>query len=144
MILNYDVMPCPIADHELISMTINVRKEKQKPVYKTFRSFKDYNSQLFCDLLLNKIPILNRILGTDDVDLQVDTVTSTLCDVIDHIAPLITMLITSSPAPWITQGIKSAILQRDRIHNLLTNNENNALLRDAYKEKKKNSKVEYQ
>ena len=28
MVLNSDVVPCPIADHELISITVNVRKEK--------------------------------------------------------------------------------------------------------------------
>lgn len=136
MVLNSEVVPCPIADHELISLTINVKKEKKKPVYKTFRSFKDYNNELLCDLLLSKIPILNSILATDDVDVQVDTVTSTLYDVMNNIAPLITTLITRPPAPWITQDIKSAISERDRIHNQLKNNENDNL-RNAYKEKKR-------
>ena len=30
IIINTSVEPCPVADHELISITINIRKEKRK------------------------------------------------------------------------------------------------------------------
>ena len=70
MIKYSDVVPCPTADHELITLTNNVRKARTKPVYKTYRSLKNYTSENFCNILLEKTPILNSIIVTDDVDVR--------------------------------------------------------------------------
>ena len=70
------VISCPIADHELITLIINVRKERTKPAYKTYCSLKNCTSENFCDILLEKTSMQNRIIGTGDVDVQASTVTS--------------------------------------------------------------------
>ena len=49
MVLESDVFPCPIADHEQISVTINVRKKKKMPIFKTFRYLKNYSGELLCN-----------------------------------------------------------------------------------------------
>ena len=87
MVLNSDVEPCPVADHELITVTINVRKEKKKPVYRIIRNFSNYSVDLFCDALLSKTPVFNRISGTDDVDIQVQVVTTGMKETVESIAP---------------------------------------------------------
>ena len=55
LIINSSVTPSPIADHELISVSINIIKPKRKPQVRTFRCLKNYNQNTFCDLLLNEI-----------------------------------------------------------------------------------------
>ena len=141
MVLHSSVIPCPIADHELITVTINVRKEKTKPECKTFRSLKHYTGEHFCDILLAKTPMLNSIIGTDDVDVQVSTVTNILMNSIDTIAPEETKVIMRPPAPWINQNIKNAIEERDNIRDRLKKGEN-SLLRELYREKKRMVRTE--
>ena len=41
MIIATDVEPSTVADHELISIVINIRKLKHEPVLRTFRSHKN-------------------------------------------------------------------------------------------------------
>ena len=149
MVINSEVVPCSIADHELISITVNVKKEKKKPISKTFRSLKNYSADILCDKLLSKVPILNYIISIDDVDSQVNIVTVSLNDAVNDIAPEITSLVVRPPAPWITPSIRSAIIERDTIHNQLKINENISL-REEYREKKRmvkssmiKSKIEY-
>ena len=119
MVITSNVEPCPVADHELITLTINVRREKSQPVCKTFRSLKNYSCERFCDNILCKTPELNKILGSDDVDYQVEIVTKTLNDSIDSIAPEVTVVLTRPPAPWLGQDIKLAIAERDNLHRQL-------------------------
>ena len=92
-------------------------------------------------MLLCKVPILNAIIDNDDINFQVNVVTSILKDAIDIVAPEVTQMITRPPAPWITSDIKAAILERDRIHNQLKINET-PHLRDIYKEKKRDVRLD--
>ena len=141
MVITSDVEPCPVADHELITLTINVRREKAQPVYRTFRSLRNYSCESFCDDLLCKTSELNKILGSDDIDCQVEIVTKILSDSIDSIAPEQTIILTRPPAPWLNQDIKLAIAERDSLHKQLKNNNNDVDLRMRYKEKKKSTKL---
>ena len=34
-IIHSDVIPCPVADHELITVTVNLRKPRRVPIFKT-------------------------------------------------------------------------------------------------------------
>ena len=67
----------------------------------------------------------------------------------NYIAPEVTTLVARPPAPWISPEIKSAIIERDTIHDQLKIDENSTL-REIYKEKKNKvrssmfkSKIEY-
>ena len=71
-ILYLDVVLGPIADHELITITIDITKPKRHPVIKTFRSLKNYSLDILCNLLLNESNTLGLITRTDDVDKQVE------------------------------------------------------------------------
>ncbi len=41
IVLNHDVVPQVIADHDLISVQINVNKPKRQPIVRTFHHFRD-------------------------------------------------------------------------------------------------------
>ena len=77
MIVNSNVAPSPIADHETISVVINIHKPKIKPEIRTFRDHKNYSQNHFCNLLLNESKELNNILHTDNVNIQVEILTNT-------------------------------------------------------------------
>ncbi len=72
LVLHSDVLPCPVADHELITVTVNLQKPKRVFCFKTIRDLRNYSPDIFYNLLFNNEAILNDILKTDDVDIQVD------------------------------------------------------------------------
>ena len=45
MIMNSDLIPSPIADHEIISIVINIHKPKHEPEMRTYRSRKNYSQK---------------------------------------------------------------------------------------------------
>ncbi len=67
-ILLRDVIPSNIANHDLITATVNITKPKRQPVIQTFRHLGAYSKDVFCDALLTATPALNVISSTDDVD----------------------------------------------------------------------------
>ena len=42
MVLESDVIPSPVGDHEAILVSLNLRKPKKQPIFKTFRCLKNY------------------------------------------------------------------------------------------------------
>ncbi len=60
IVLNHDVVPQVIADHDLISVEINVKKPKRQPVVRTFRHLRDYSKDIFSSILLQNSPIMNK------------------------------------------------------------------------------------
>ena len=60
-VCEFNVSPCQISDHELISVRINLEKPKRQPEYKTFRCLRNYSPQIFCNHLLDNSLTLNSI-----------------------------------------------------------------------------------
>jgi len=141
IIIHFDVIPCHVADHELITMTLNIKKTKRPPVIKTFRDFKHYNPQSFCELILSKESTLSNISLTDNVNDQVTILTEVIKSSIDALAPYVTRTVRRPPAPWINDDIQRAISDRNNAHQALKSNRNEAALQVDYKVKKKNVKL---
>ena len=57
-----EILPGPVADHEAISVTLNISNPKRLPIYKTFRTMRNYSQDFFCSLLINEVATLNNIL----------------------------------------------------------------------------------
>ena len=89
-ILHSDVLPGPIADHELITITIDIKKPKRQPIERTFRSLKNYTPDILCNLILDEKHVLNHILLTDNVDNHVNIFTSVFTKCMDSCAPMVT------------------------------------------------------
>ena len=99
MIMNSDIIPSPIADHEIISIVINIHKLKHEPEMRTYRSRKNYSQNIFCNLLLGEVQRLNNICNTDDVNSQVGILTEVFNGSLDQCAPVVTTEITRPFAP---------------------------------------------
>ena len=140
-IVHSDVVSCSVADHELITVTINVRKEKRLPSIKTFRSTEVYSQNKFCELLLNEYFILNGILDTDNVNDQVLIFTNVFIKCLDTCAPFVTKEIKRPPAPWIDVPTKDAMRVRDELHKEFKLDRNNPTKENNYKREKKRVKI---
>ena len=136
-IVNYDVSPCEIADHERISVEVDISKPKHKNEVRTYRSLRNYSPNIFCDLILEQIPILNRILETDDVDSQVNVLNEVFNSSLNNCAPIITKEIRRPFAPWVTEDIQLSIKKRDDIKKRLKKDRQNPIIHAEYKREKK-------
>ncbi len=58
------VTPCPIADHDLISATIDLHKPKHQPPVVTKRQLRNYSPALFCNTLARETSSLRPIFDT--------------------------------------------------------------------------------
>ena len=137
MILQKDVVPCPIADHELVSSSINICKPKRLPEIKTYRCLDNYSANTLCNNILEQTPVLNEILNTDNLDSQVTIFTKVMNDSINSCAPIITRKISRPPAPWIDESLKNAMKERDEIGKNLKEDRQNLILQAEHKERKR-------
>ena len=133
-ILHTDTMPCPVGDHEFISVTVNLKKTKRPPIVKTFRDLTSYSSETICDLLTKEIQALNNIFTTDNVDSQVNIFTSIFNNCLNKYAPLVTKEVRRPFAPWINEHLRSLMHERDEAQINLKNDRSNVNLQSTYKE----------
>ncbi len=70
LVLSHDVIACPLADHDLLMLTLDIAKLKRLPLAKMLRDMKNYSSELFCNLLISESKTLHNIYATDDVNTQ--------------------------------------------------------------------------
>lgn len=139
-ILHTDTMPCPVGDHELISVTVNLKKTKRPPVVKTFRDLTSYSSETICDLLTQETQALNNIYITDNVDTQVNIFTSIFNNCLNKCAPLVTREVRRPFAPWMNEHLRALMHERDAAQINLKNDRSNVNLQSTYKELKKEVK----
>ena len=136
-VLNVEVNPSIVADHEHISFFINIEKPKRKPVISTSRSLKNYSADIFCNYLLDQTSRLNSILNTDEVNVQIGIFNEVFNDGLNECAPIETREVKRPYAPWINEDIKIKIKERDQVRkNLKKDRQNENLIRE-YKLKKK-------
>ena len=91
-----------LADHKEISCLINVRKEKRKPVILTYRTKENYSKDLLKQELWNRVPLLNNMRNTDDVNIQSTIFVDTFSAALDTVAPIVTKKLTRPPISWMT------------------------------------------
>lgn len=136
MIHAFDVIPSPVADHEMITINLDIKKPKCTPIIRFFRTLANYSQNTLCNLLLDKTCTLNTILDTDNVSIQASIVTNVLRSSLDTCAPLVTRQLTRPPAPWLTDDIRSVMKERDELQKNLKLNRYRNSLQNQYKTKK--------
>lgn len=141
IILSHDVVPLVIADHDLVSVVINVRKPRKRSVVKTFRDLKNYDKDTFCSVLLDNVPLMNDIFLTDDVDRQVYIFNDVFTKCLNMYAPIITKAVKGRPAPWMSDEIRVAMQDRNELQKQLKVNHDNYSLRERYKAAKNQVKT---
>ena len=137
MILSHDVVPQVVADHELVSINVDISKPKRKPVIRTLRHLGNYNQDKFCSLLRNSSPDMYKIFLTDNVEQQVEIFNSVFIKCLDECAPTLTKVIRRPFAPWMTEDLRNAIQVRNNKQKELKKDRNNLSLLEAYKTEKK-------
>ena len=106
MVIRSDVHPTIVADHELVTLTLNLTKPKRIPQVKTFRSRKNYSPDVFCNTIMDNFNTLNEILATDNVNKQVEIFNTVFIKCLDSCAPVVTQDIKRPEPPWITPLVK--------------------------------------
>ncbi len=72
LVLDHDIILCPIPDHDLLTLTLDIAKPKRLPITKTIREMKSYSPELFCNSLMSEKETLDNIYVTDNVNTQVE------------------------------------------------------------------------
>ena len=132
-----DVIACPVGDHELLTVALNIKKDKPPPQIKTYRTLKEYSPNIFCNLLLNESHVLNGNLKTDDVNRQVFILTDTFMKSLNTCAPFVTEEIRRPPAPWIDSEVREAMKHRDNLNKEFKLNKENSTAEIHYRQEKK-------
>ena len=63
-----DTLLCHVTDHELITVTDNLRKAKRVLTFKMFSEIRRYLPEFLCDLLYQDSANLNKITTTDSTE----------------------------------------------------------------------------
>ena len=135
------VVPCPVADHELVYVIVDIKKPKRQPEYRTYRCLTRYDRDKFCSSILDHTATLNEILKTDSVNLQTNIITYVFNTCINKYAPVVTKKITRPSAPWMNGALKVAIKNRDKLKRQLKLDRYNVMLQREYREKKETCKI---
>lgn len=136
-VLQTDTTPQLVADHDLISVTINLRKPKTQPIIITSRQTSNYSPDILCRLLMMETFNLNNIFVTDDVNLQVTLFNDIFTKCLDLCAPITTKEIKRPYRPWITDDIKTLMVERDTLCRNLKKDRYNAEINNKYRTIKK-------
>ena len=112
----WDVTNCPFhADHELIYMSYNFKKEKFSPKVISKREMKNFSSEDF----LNKLDFApwGNIYAVPEnaIDDQVTIIENVFRTVLDDVAPFKTFRVTRPPTPWLSEKIKEKMNERDKL-----------------------------
>ncbi len=117
LVLDHDVIACPIADYGLLTLTLDIVKPKRFPITKTFREMNSYSPEIFCNLLLSENKTLDNIYSTDNVNSQVEVLNSVFLKCLHFCAPFVTKELKRRFAPWLTEELKTLILQKNNALN---------------------------
>ena len=103
-VIESNVMPSSISDHDLPYVVLRLRKERQKATYITARSFKGYRANQFYNDMANVPWSLLDIF--DDAEDKLHAFNSLFNDILDEHTPIKTIKIRGRPNPYVTDEIQ--------------------------------------
>ncbi len=136
-----EVTPCPIADYDLISATINLHKPKHQPLVVTKRQLRNYSPALLCNTQCRETSSLRSIFYTDDINVQTNILTNTFSPCLDLCAPMVSTKLRRPHAPWLTDEILQLINERNAKQRNLKQDRLNLNLQQEYEALKKQIKT---
>jgi len=99
-----------ISDHDLVYVTLRLKKACSKPVYITTRSFKHYSLVFNNDVLLAPWSIVDVF---DDVEDKLYAFDLLFTEILDRHAPVKTFKACGKPNPCVTDNIHGLMKTRD-------------------------------
>ena len=124
---------CMIADHLPVFIVKKKPRNDKKFTYTYGRSYKNYNKDIFQDLIMTNMRWRSFWNKTNDPDMLWDIMFSIVVEAADHLCPLIRMKIRSNVPGWITKEIIDVIARKRELLKIATKNELKVDW-DAYKE----------
>ncbi len=106
-VMHCDVTPCLVGDHELITITVDLKKTKRQPVVKTFHELRNYSPEKFCNLLQSESHNVNKIFTTDNVVTQIHIFNEHFIKCLEACANIVTKEVKRPFAPWITEDLNA-------------------------------------
>ena len=112
----WNVTTCPFhADHDIIYMSYNFKREKFTPKVISKRCMKDFSDEVFREKL-DTAPWGNiYAVPEDEIGDQVTILENVFRDVVDEVAPFKTFRVTRPPTPWMTEDMKTKMHERDKL-----------------------------
>ena len=109
LIASSEVLMSIISDHNLIHISLKLKKPRLKPCYVTTRSYTNYNADNFLrDLSYTPFHIISLFV---DFSEQVDVFNELFLEVLNQHAPVKRVKIRSKPNPLITPEIRQLMAQ---------------------------------
>ncbi len=139
-VCSWDVVPQEIADHDLISMVIDISKPKRLPVVRAFCHLGHYTRETFCSRLVQNLHNFDLILHTDDVNTQVYIFNVSFFNCLDECAAYVTKELTRPSAPWMNDSSREAGRIKNDFRMRLKLDRYNIDLQEQYKHMKKQTK----
>ena len=133
------VVPAPFSDHDLVFISLGLKKKRSKPVYVTTRSYKDFDPDSFL-VDLNCAP-WSVIDCFEDVDDKLNAFNLLFNPLLDYHAPIKKVKLRSRPNPCVTDEIRSLIRTRD-CWRRIARRTNDPLAWAAYRNLKREFKCE--
>ena len=116
LISSNDVLMSTISDHNLVYISLKLKKPRVKPSYVTIRSYTNYSADNFLrDLSYTPFHIISLF---DDFNDQVDVFNELFLVVLNQRAPVKRVKIRYKPNPFITPGIRQLMKTRDQWRKL--------------------------
>jgi len=105
------VVPAPFSDHDLVFISLGLKKKRSKPVYVTTRSYKDFDPDSFL-VDLNCAP-WSVIDCFEDIDDKLNAFNLLFDPLLNYHAPIKKVKLRSRPNPCVTDEICSLMSTRD-------------------------------
>lgn len=109
--INSGVINSDISDHDFVYCNINISRPKNIPTIRTYRDYKNINLDEF-NFDLQNINFY-YMLQLDDVDDKLLFFNTTILQLFNKHAPLITRKFTKKFIPWLTDNLKLLMTLRD-------------------------------
>ena len=102
------------SDHKLLKVSRFTRSFKHLPRYIKKRSFKEFNENIFTELVATCG--LEEVLSCTGVDKAAEIFTNKLTEVLDKVAPIKKFQTRIHYAPWLSKDTKQLKVQREAAH----------------------------
>ena len=131
-------MPAPFSDHDLVFISLGLKKKRSKPVYVITRSYKNFDPDFFLvDLNCASWSVIDCF---EDVDDKVNTFNLLFNSLLAYHAPIKKVKLRSRPNPCVTDAIRSLIRTRNYRRKIARRTNDPALAWTAYRNFKREVK----
>jgi exonuclease III len=110
------VMHSSVSDHDLVYLTLRLKKPRTKPVYINIRSFKHYNREAFYnDISQAPWSVIDVFTDIDD---KVNAFNTMFNDILNQHAPIKSIKVKGKPNPCVNENIRALMNTRDHWRKL--------------------------